>query len=351
MPEGEKLLFGIGAPQIHADLPPDVEEIQSYIRRAEELDFHSLWVQEQVDLRQAWSALEGIALMSYMAALTRRIRLGTAVFLINLRNPIHLAKSLATLDQLSHGRVIAGVGLGAPLSFTAERKTTRQRVKMFLTRLGYGSKPVMRLYSAYGLSSEKRVARFNETLTVIQKLWTEDNVTFKGRFWDLRGATVVPKPFQKPHPPLWFGANAPTALRRAVKRGSGFIGAGSSSTADFKNNVQVVRASLAQENKNPAEFMIGKRVYIAVDKNRDQAFRSAQEWFAGFYGKPDLAARVVVYGTPDECVEKLGEVVSAGARFLLLNPMSDLRNQMEILAGEVIPKLRNFAPPPRCSRV
>jgi probable F420-dependent oxidoreductase len=312
MAEGEKLLFGIAGPQIHAELPLDLEEVQSYIRRAEELGFHSLWVQEQAGLRQAWSALEGITLMSYMAAMTRRIQLGMAVFLINLRNPIHLAKSIASLDQLSHGRVIAGVGLGA----------------------------VTRLYSAYGLSAEKRVARFNETLTVIQKLWTEENVTFKGQFWDLQRATLVPKPFQKPHPPLWFGANAPAAVKRAVNRGSGFIGAGSSSTSDFKNNVQVVLATLAEENKNPAEFMIGKRVYIAVDKDRDRAFRATQEWFAGYYGTSELAARVAVYGTPEECVEKLGEVVSGGAHLLLLNPMSDMRNQMEFLAGEVIPKLR-----------
>ncbi|MGH7833954.1 MAG: LLM class flavin-dependent oxidoreductase, partial [Candidatus Binatia bacterium] len=73
MAEGEKLLFGIGGPQIHAELPLDLEEIQSYIRRAEGLDFHSLWVQEQAGLRQSWSALEGMTLMSYMAALTRRI--------------------------------------------------------------------------------------------------------------------------------------------------------------------------------------------------------------------------------------------------------------------------------------
>jgi probable F420-dependent oxidoreductase len=312
MAEGEKLLFGIAGPQIHAGLPLDIEEIRSYVRRAEELDFHSLWVQEQTGLRQAWSALEGMTLMSYMAALTRQIRLGMAVFLINLRNPIHLAKSVASLDQLSHGRVIAGVGLGA----------------------------VTRLYGAYGLSPEKRVARFNETLTVIQKLWTEETVTFKGRFWDLQKATLVPKPFQNPHPPLWFGANAPAALKRAVKRGSGFIGAGSSSTADFKNNVQVVREALEQENKNPAEFMIGKRVYIAVDKDRERAFRATQEWFAGYYGTSELAARVAVYGTPEECVEKLGDVVSAGARLVLLNPMSDMRGQMEMLAGEIIPKLR-----------
>src|ERR1051325_191019 len=180
-----KVEFGIAAPLIHTQLPLDLESIQRYIKRAEELGFHSLWVQEQAVLRQAASAMEGITMLSYAAALTQRIRLEMAVFLINLRNPIWLAKSLASLDQLSRGRVIAGVGLGA----------------------------VTRLYQAYGLSPDKRVARFNEGLALIQKLWTEDNVTFEGQFWQLKNATLVPKPFQKPHPPIWIGGRAPPPRR------------------------------------------------------------------------------------------------------------------------------------------
>src|SRR5437764_12692147 len=96
----DKIEFGIAAPQIHAQLPLDLDSIHKYLRRAEELGFHSLWVQEQAVLRQAASAIEGITMLSYAAAVTQRVRLGMAVFLINLRNPIQLAKSLASLDQL-----------------------------------------------------------------------------------------------------------------------------------------------------------------------------------------------------------------------------------------------------------
>jgi len=138
----DKVDFGIAAPQIHAELPVNVDGIQRYLTRAEELNYHSVWVQEQAVLRQATGALEGITMLSYAAAVTRRVRLGMAVFLINLRNPIQLAKSLASLDQLSQGRLIAGVGLGA----------------------------VTRLYQAYGLSPDKRLARFHEALTLMQQL-------------------------------------------------------------------------------------------------------------------------------------------------------------------------------------
>ena len=309
----DKVDFGIAAPQIHAELPVNVDEIQRYLTRAEELNYHSVWVQEQVVLRQATGALEGITMLSYAAAVTRRVRLGMAVFLINLRNPIQLAKSLASLDQLSQGRLIAGVGLGA----------------------------VTRLYQAYGLSPDKRLARFHEALTLMQKAWTEDNFTFDGQFWQLKNATLAPKPFQKPHPPIWFGANAPAALKRAVKRGSGFIGAGSTSTADFKEQVKIINGALAEANRTPQDFTIGKRVYLAVDKDRERAARRMREWFGAYYGAADLADRVSVCGSVDECVAQLSEIIAAGARFILLNPAFDMMEHLEVLAGEVIPRIRN----------
>ncbi len=312
MSVNRELLFGIGAPQIHTRLPVDLEEIRRFIERAEALAFHSLWVQEQAGLRAVAGALEGVSMLSYAAALTRRIRLGNAVFLINLRNPIQLAKSLASLDQLCQGRLIVGVGLGG----------------------------VTRLYQAYGLSPEHKVGRFTEALTLIKKLWTEEDFTFEGNFWQLKKASLWPKPLQKPHPPIWFGANTPAALKRAVQHSSGFIGAGSSSTADFKVQAQVVSSALAEAKKEPADFMIGKRVYLAVDKDRERAAKRLREWFALYYGQADLAERVSVWGDVGECVEGLREVVAAGARLLQLNPVFDMIEQMEVLAGKVIPQIR-----------
>lgn len=309
-----KVLFGVAAPQIHTRFPVHLIEVQAYIERADALGFHSLWVQEQAGLRAAAGALEGVTMLSYAAALTRKVRLGAAVFLVNLRNPIQLAKSLASLDQLSQGRLIVGVGLGG----------------------------VTRLYEAYGLSPERRVTRFIEAITLMQKLWTEEDLSFAGQFWRLERASLLPKPIQKPHPPIWFGAHAPTALRRAVKRGSGFIGAGSSSTADFKMQAQAVLEVLTEEKRSPAEFTIAKRVYIAVDSERKRAARRTREWFGSYYGHAELAERVSVYGSVDECVEQLSEIVAAGARLILFNPMFDIRDHLEILAEEIIPRISSL---------
>jgi probable F420-dependent oxidoreductase len=280
----------------------DTGRIREYLRRAEALGFESAWVVEQV--LGSIPSLEPIELLTYAAAVTERIRLGTAVLLTALRSPAHTAKSLATLDQLSHGRLIVGVGLGGNPN----------------------------VYPAYGFSAERRVARFVEGLRLMRALWTQPRVTFDGSFWKLENASMEPKPVQKPHPPLWFGAHHPNALRRAVVLGAGFMGAGSSSTAVFADEMKQLGALLAGSGRDPATLDVGKRVYIAIDRDRDRAARRLAEWFGAFYGRPQLAEQVSVWGPPEECAAGLKAVVDAGARLLLLHPVFDELEQLEAFA-------------------
>jgi len=311
MDSERKILYGIIGPLSLNKPEIDPAEIQAYFRRAEELGFHSVWLTEQSGFRARIASLESMTLMSYAAAVTTRLRLGYAVMLINLRNPIEVAKGMASIDQLSRGRVILGVALGASPA----------------------------LYGAYGLTPERRVARFNETLDYIKKLWTQEDLTFEGRYFQIKNANLLPKPFQKPHPPVWFGGNVAEALKRAVKNGTGYIGAGSSSTADFRANVQTIRQELESTGKDPDQFLLAKRVNLAVDKDRERAHRRLREWFGGYYNKPDQADRVAVWGSPEQVIEGLQEVISAGARIVILSPVFDGMEQMEILASEVVPHL------------
>jgi probable F420-dependent oxidoreductase len=255
--------------------------------------------------------LEPVDLLTYAAACTSRLRLGCAVLLTVLRSPVHLAKSLATLDNLSGGRLIVGVGLGAG----------------------------PRTYPAFGVRAETRVARFSETVRLMKALWTEERVTFEGRFWQLQNAAMEPKPVQKPHPPVWFGGSHPNALRRAVQLGDGFTGAGSSTTADFAHCVRQLRDLLAEAGRDPASFPLSKRVYIGVDEDRDYAWSRMAAWYGQRYGRTEFQ-HVSVWGPPDECAARLREVEEAGAGLILLTPIYDEPEQMERLAAEVIPLLR-----------
>src|SRR3989454_7339243 len=129
------------------------------------------------------------------------------------------------------------------------------------------------MFSAFQVDPTSLVARFNEGLRLMKALWTEPRVNFDGRFWQLKDAAMEPKPFQKPHPPIWFGASHPDALRRAVTHGNGFFGAGSSTTKQFAEQVPIVRQALAEAGRGAPTFKIGQRGYIAVDGDRQGARR------------------------------------------------------------------------------
>jgi probable F420-dependent oxidoreductase len=299
--------FAISIPQLVDDDTFDPAAMRRYLNRAEELGFVGAWTLEQVLGRAPH--LGPLETLTYAAACTERIRLGCAVFITTLHSPVHLAKSLSTLDQISLGRLDVGIATGG----------------------GH------RMFSAFGVDRSSFVARFTEGLDLMRALWTEPEVNFKGRFWQLEGAAMEPKPYQKPTPPVWFGGSQPPALRRAVRLGDGFIGAGSNTTEQFVQQVQVVREELARQDRDPASFPIAKRVYIAVDDDAGRAHDRMAAALNRFYGRP--LAPVSVFGTPSDCVAGLRQVADAGAGMILLNPLFDDLEQMERLAAEVMPQL------------
>jgi len=299
--------FGISIPQ-GAGGGFDPEAFRAYVRRAEELGFDSGWTQEQVLTMAGTPQLGATETMTYAAACTDRLRLGCSVFVTPLHNPVHLAKSLATLDYLSGGRLEAGVGTG-----------------------GQG-----RMFSAFEVDPTRLVSRFTEGVRLLKELWASDKVTFDGQFWQLDGARVDPKPVQRPGPPLWFGGSAPAALRRAVKYGDGFFGAGSTTTAKFADQVRIVREALADSGRDPAGFGLAKRIYFAIDDDGDRARRHVDEELERLYGKPGMGV-VGVAGTAQDVVAGAREVAAAGAEMILFTPVSDEAAQMERVAAEVVP--------------
>jgi alkanesulfonate monooxygenase SsuD/methylene tetrahydromethanopterin reductase-like flavin-dependent oxidoreductase (luciferase family) len=195
------------------------------------------------------------------------------------------------------------------------------------------------MFSAFGVDRERFVARFTEGLALMKACWTESPIEFDGDFWQVHGGAMEPKPFQKPHPPIWFGGSHPAALRRAVRHGDGFFGAGSSTTAQFADQVRTVRAALADTGRDPAGFAIAKRVYVTVDDDPERARRQTDEALEHHYGRAGLVA-VAVTGRPDECARGLREVSGVGAELIQLNTLFDDAEQLERLAAEVIPQLR-----------
>lgn len=283
--------FAIAIPQTYQD----PARIQRFLRRAEELPLIAAWCIEQV-IGTA-PVLESVTTLTYAAAVTKRLRLGIAVLLIAQRNPIDLAKALSSLDVLSNGRLIVGVGLGASTQH----------------------------YPAYGLPPEGRVTRFRENLEIMKRLWTEDKVTLDGRFSHLESITMQPKPVQRPHPRIWLGGHAKAALLRAVELGDGYIGAGSTSMDVFLEDIKQL----------PADFPKAKRLYLALGDNLSRL----REWFGVIYQKPEMADQVAVWGSPQQIADQIVRLRDADVNYVLLNPVFDQEAQMERLCQHVLPRV------------
>jgi probable F420-dependent oxidoreductase len=302
---------GIELPQVFFDGPTDMEHIRRFAMQAETLGYDSLWLQERII--GDFTMLEPVTLLSYVAGITTKLKLGTSVILLPLRNPLQLAKAYSSLDVMSGGRAVLGVGLGGGHLGSHE--------------------------DVFGYSREGRVTRFNEAVQIIKLLWTEPTASFQGHYWSFKEISMEPKPLQKPHLPIIFGGHHDNALRRAVKYANGWMGAGSSSSASFIREASRIRTFLDQAQRDPASFHFAKRVYLAVDKDKSRGEKRLREWFARRYKNADLGPKVSVWGSSTECTEKIQEIVHAGAQHIVFNPMFDEIEHLEICAEEIMPHL------------
>ena len=308
--------FAISIPQFYADGQFSPADFRAYFARVEALGvYEGAWAQEMTLGPSA--QLAPLEAMTYAAACTTSLRLGCTVFVTTLHSPVQLAKDLATLDQVSGGRVEVGVGSGGP----------------------------RRPFAAYGMSADRYVARFTEGIRLMKALWTEPSVTFDGEFWQLKGTAMEPKPHQKPYPRLWFGGSAEAAVRRGVRLCDGFFGAGSSPTAAFASQVRVARATLAEDGRpegfGPFEFPIAKRVYIGIDpSDGSRARQRMNDALAAMYGAhvPAIESAAVA-GTLAECAAAVRAVIDAGAGMVLFTPLWEVPEHMELIATSLIPQL------------
>ena len=305
--------MSISLPQLDVD-GFDAPGFKSYVARAEELGFEGGWVMEQAIGPTPFIA--PLELLAYAAACTERLRLGVAVLVTSLHAPLQLAAAITAVDRLSHGRLEVGVAPGG----------------------GF------RKFEAFGVERATFVSRFTEGLDLMKAAWSDEpRVRFDGRFWQVDDLPIQPKPVQRPHPPIWFGGNAPAALARAVRLGDAFMGAGSTTTESFAEQVRTIGRELERQGRDPGGFPIAKRVYLALD---DDAARARERVLAGLrrtYGRMPGVEDVPVCGTAEDVVRGLRAVREAGAQMILLNPMgadvAEDREQLERLAADVVPPL------------
>jgi probable F420-dependent oxidoreductase len=302
--------IGFIIPGSFSGKPPALSEFTEFFRRVDDLGFHALWVIDR--LFHHISILEPLTLLTCAATVTSRIRLGTSVILFVLRNPVLMAKTTATLDYLSGGRLILGVSLGG-------------RDQEF---------------EALGVPIKQRVSRLQEQLTVMRKLWTEQQVTFHGRYYHLDNVNMEPKPLQKPGIPILMGGRADAVLQRSAEQADGWIAGGQGSPEAFHEAWQKVRGYAMAAGKDPDALDSGKLLYITVGADRKWCQEQLTAFTHAYYGPQYDVGNNCVFGSPTECAAKIQGFIDAGAKTIILGPTWPDVEQVTRIAREVVPQLQ-----------
>jgi probable F420-dependent oxidoreductase len=281
--------------------------------RVEALGFDSLWTGDHIAFHNP--TLESLTLLSHLAAVTRRVRLGTGVYLLALRQATVAAKSVATLDHLSDGRLVFGVGVGG--EFPKE-------------------------FEACGVSLRERGRRVDEALDVCRLLWTRSPATFEGRFTRFTDLVLEPKPVQPGGPPIWIGGRSDHALRRAARVGDGWISYVVTPERYRTSLERIARFAAEAGRPLPAAFEAAHLAFTVVDDDWDRAREAAARYLTRQYNQPfdELVKRYCILGPPARCVETLERFVEAGARTFVIGFVAGPERgpeQLERFAAEVLP--------------
>lgn len=292
--------FGVAIPNnVGLDNPQDV--IDAAVR-AEEMGFHSVWVSHHVlnvgyilDRIGDRPYYDATTILAYVAALTKTVRLGTSVLVLPYLNPIVLAKTLATLDVLSGGRVTAGIGVG----------TLRQES------------------DALGSAFTRRGAYVNEGIAIMKELWTQDAPSFNGRFFSFSGFKFSPKPVQTPHIPVWIGGNSDAALHRAARMGDGWHADGLS-PQDMASRTEQLKTHVAAAGRSMSDITLSIRQALDIRAS------------------PADDQQGPMVGTPDQILSTIGAYADLGVSEIVLGVSSHdadrIYRVMEAFSTKVMPR-------------
>jgi probable F420-dependent oxidoreductase len=284
------------------------ENVVNFAKKCEAMGCQSMWTIDRI----AYDNLEPLTVLAAAAGATQKIRLGTSVLLGNLRHASHVAKILSTLDFISNGRVTLGLGFGSRESD----------------------------YKAVEIPFEHRGSRAVEQVQLMKRLWSEDSVTFKGKFYNVENLSVGPKPIQKPHPPIWTGGSAEVALKRAGTWADGFI-CGSSAIPDFPSTWEKIAGYARAAGRDPNRIRKAGLTFMAIHDDQSKAVRAVEDYVMRYYGRlrADVANTSLV-GSPAAIAERMGAFLSRGLDTLIIGVADPDPRQLDLFGEKVLPKIK-----------
>jgi probable F420-dependent oxidoreductase len=297
---------------------PSAKDLIQYGIRAEELGYESVWAWDHILLGvdPSFPIHEALIILTAVAARTSRIKLGTGVLVLPTRNPVVLAKELATIDHVSEGRLIFGAAVGW----------------------------YKREFDSLGIDFSKRGKIMEAGLDIIQRLWSEDRVDGQYLSHHLRGAVLYPKPVQKPRPPILIGGYVEAVLRRAATKGDGWLTYFYTPESFAKSWTQI-REFATAAGRDPDSLISTNQLPICVGR-RDQIEPPMKEWLSrewDYASWSESTMESAIMGTVEECVEQLERHLATGIDRIIFVPYKYQAEQVEIIAREIIPRLNATA--------
>ena len=304
------LRFGVQLSGYHP--PPQQLELA---RRVEALGYESVWSGDHVSFHNP--LYESMTLLSAYAAITSRVRLGTAVYLLALRPAAIAAKVTATLDALSGGRLVFGVGVG-------------------------GENP--KEFELCGVPHRERGARVTEAIDAVRTLWRDAPATFKGRFTSFEGVSIDPKPVQKPGPPIWIGGRSDAALARAGRQGDGWVSY-VVQPERYAQSLDKIRSAAQAVGRRLDHFAAAHLAFVTVGRDYETAKAAWVESLTKRYAQDfgPLAKKYGIIGTPEQCAEQIERFRAAGCNHVIVNPIGEPEHdleQLERVAADILPRFR-----------
>lgn len=298
--------IGIHVPSVAATTLGSGTAYTTFFQHVEALGFDAIWTEDRIF--HAANMLDSVVLLTWAAAHTHRVLLGTAVLVLNVRQAPVVARQVSTLHHLCGGRLILGVSLGGRPNE----------------------------YAGMGVPMHKRVRVFRESVAVLRQLLTGKPVTYDGQFFPLQEAIVRP-----PAPlPLFMGGIVEPALQRVGELADGWIMGPFGTPHDFQQGWRLVQASAQAAGKDPASLTAGRLLYVAVDDDRAQARATLSTFLQSYYGANFDVDRHAIFGPAAEVAARLREQLDAGITHLMLGvPTLDLEH-LQRLAEHVVPVLR-----------
>jgi probable F420-dependent oxidoreductase len=293
---------------------PDANQLIEYGVRMEELGYESIWAWDHILLgvEPCFPLHEALTILTAVAARTSKIKLGTGVLVMPVRNPVILAKELATMDHISNGRVILGTAVGW----------------------------YKREFESLGADFHRRGKIMEQSLEIINRLWAEEKVDGEYPPYNLRGAVMYPKPVQKPRPPILIGGYVDAVLKRAATKGDGWI-TYYYTAESFARTWEKVRAFAEEAGRNPDELNSTNQLPIIIGP-RDKVETPMKEWLQtewDYAAWSESTMESAIIGSVEECVEQLQAHIATGIDRIIFVPYRYEPEQVDAVAREIIPRL------------